>query len=112
MRFHDSWYDLAALRISSVTEAVTAALPAVASGDEVDLESPVVVLSTRQAKGLEFDSVLIADPGLILAESPRGRSDLYVAMTRSTQRLGVVHPGEPPSLLRSLAELGSAAEIS
>jgi hypothetical protein len=56
--------------------------------------------------------VLIADPGLILAESPRGRSDLYVAMTRSTQRLGVVHPGEPPSLLRGLAEVASAAEIS
>jgi thioredoxin len=84
----------------------------VASGDEVDLESPVVVLSTRQAKGLEFDSVLIADPGLILAESPRGRSDLYVAMTRSTQRLGVVHPGEPPSLLSNLTELASAADIS
>jgi DNA helicase IV len=101
-----------ASRLAELTEAVTAALPAVASGDEVDLESPVVVLSTRQAKGLEFDSVLIADPGLILAESPRGRSDLYVAMTRSTQRLGVVHPGEPPSLLRGLAELTSAAEIS
>ena len=101
-----------ASRLAELTEAVAAALPAVASGDEVDLESPVVVLSTRQAKGLEFDSVLIADPGLILAESPRGRSDLYVAMTRSTQRLGVVHPGEPPSLLRGLAGLTSAAEIS
>ena len=101
-----------ASRLAELTEAVAAALPAVASGDEVDLESPVVVLSTRQAKGLEFDSVLIADPGLILAESPRGRSDLYVAMTRSTRRLGVVHPGEPPSLLRNLAELTSAAEIS
>jgi DNA helicase IV len=101
-----------ASRLAELTEAVTAALPAVASGDEVDLESPVVVLSTRQAKGLEFDSVLIADPGLILAESPRGRSDLYVAMTRSTQRLGVVHPGKPPSLLRGLAGLTSAAEIS
>jgi DNA helicase IV len=99
-------------RLAELTDAVAAVLPAVASGDEVDLESPVVVLSTRQAKGLEFDSVLIADPGLILAESPRGRSDLYVAMTRSTQRLGVVHPGEPPSLLRGLAEVGSAEEIS
>jgi DNA helicase IV len=101
-----------ASRLAELTEALTTALPAVASGDEVDLESPVVVLSTRQAKGLEFDSVLIADPGLILAESPRGRSDLYVAMTRSTQRLGVVHPGEPPSLLRGLAGFTSAAEIS
>ena len=102
-----------ASRLAELTEAVTAALPAVASGDEADLESPVVVLSTRQAKGLEFDSRADRRPRpLILAESPRGRSDLYVAMTRATQRLGVVHPGEPPSLLRSLAELTSAAEIS
>ena len=53
----------------------------------------MVVLTVSQAKGLEFDSVLIADPAQILAESPRGLSDLYVAMTRATQRLGVVHPG-------------------
>ena len=70
------------------------------------------MLTVRQAKGLEFDTVLVVDPGLILAESPRGRSDLYVALTRATQRLGVVHPGEPPSLLRGLAGLTSAAEIS
>jgi DNA helicase IV len=101
-----------ASRLAELTSAVAAAVPGTASGDEVDLESPVVVLSTRQAKGLEFDSVLIADPGLILAESPRGRSDLYVAMTRSTQRLGVVHPGEPPSFLRGLTGIGSAAEIT
>ena len=47
------------------------------------------MLTVSQAKGLEFDSVLIADPAQILGESPRGLSDLYVAMTRATQRLGV-----------------------
>ena len=54
-----------------------------------------------QAKGLEFDSVLIGDPAGILAESPRGLSDLYVALTRATQRLGVVHSGELPEVLPS-----------
>jgi DNA helicase IV len=58
----------------------------------------------RQAKGLEFDSVLIAEPAEILAESPRGASDLYVGMTRATQRLGVLHSGEPPQVLSGLKE--------
>lgn len=61
-----------------------------------------MLLGATQAKGLEFDSVLIADPAAILAGSPRGRNDLYVAMTRSTQRLGVLHPGQSPAELAAL----------
>ncbi len=74
-----------------------------ADRDGPDLDEQVVVLTVSQAKGLEFDSVLIADPAQILGESPRGLSDLYVAMTRATQRLGVVHPGPVPEVLRRLA---------
>jgi DNA helicase IV len=73
--------------------------------DDPDLDTPVVVLTVSQAKGLEFDSVLIADPAQILAESPRGLSDLYIALTRATQRLGVVHPGPLPEVLRKLEPL-------
>jgi DNA helicase IV len=58
------------------------------------LDAPVAVLAVADAKGLEFDSVIVAEPGRIAAQSPRGMSDLYVALTRATQRLGVVH-GEP-----------------
>ncbi|MEV6520630.1 ATP-binding domain-containing protein [Longispora sp. NPDC051575] len=60
------------------------------------------VLTVRDAKGLEFDSVLIVDPQAILDESPRGHNDLYVALTRSTRRLGVLCPGEVPEVLRAL----------
>ena len=74
-----------------------------ANVDGPDLDKQVVVLTVSQAKGLEFDSVLIADPAQILGESPRGLSDLYVAMTRATQRLGVVHPGPVPEVLERLA---------
>ncbi|MFI7607462.1 HelD family protein [Micromonospora sp. NPDC049366] len=76
--------------VDEVAAAVTAALPEAAVGDQPELESRVVVLTVAQAKGLEFDSVLVADPDRIVAESPRGRSDLYVALTRATQRLGVL----------------------
>ncbi|MEU0572541.1 ATP-binding domain-containing protein, partial [Nonomuraea sp. NPDC005983] len=55
------------------------------------LDAPVAVMGVADAKGLEFDSVIVAEPGLIAAQSPKGPGDLYVALTRATQRLGVVH---------------------
>ena len=79
-------------------------MPGASFGGHPDLTSPVVVLGAGQAKGLEFDSVLIADPAAILAGSPRGRNDLYVAMTRSTRRLGVLYPGQPPAELAGLVQ--------
>jgi hypothetical protein len=91
-------------RIAELGAAVSRAVPDVPFGGNPDLTSPVVLLGATQAKGLEFDSVLIADPAAILAGSPRGRNDLYVAMTRSTQRLGVLHPGQPPAELAALPE--------
>jgi hypothetical protein len=54
--------------------------------------------------------VLIADPGAILAASAHGRNDLYVAMTRSTQRLGILHPGPPPAEITALRERRSPEE--
>ncbi|MGC4807474.1 HelD family protein [Micromonospora sp. DT233] len=79
-------------RVDELGAALVAALPEAAVGEQPELENRVVVLTVGQAKGLEFDSVLIADPDGILAESPRGHSDLYVALTRATQRLGVLRP--------------------
>ncbi|ANN18805.1 helicase [Amycolatopsis orientalis] len=64
-----------------------------------DLTDPVVLLSPGEAKGVEFDSVLIVDPAAIMAAGPLGHNDLYVAMTRATRRLGVVHPGPCPAEL-------------
>jgi DNA helicase IV len=53
-------------------------------------------------KGLEFDSVLLVDPQGVLDGGPRGASDLYVALTRATRRLGVLHPGPLPEVLKRL----------
>lgn len=79
--------------------AVAESVPGAVYGEEPDLESRVVVLGVRQAKGLEFDAVLIADPTEILARSTRGLNDLYVALTRATQRLGIIHGGPAPAVL-------------
>ncbi len=54
----------------------------------LDLDAPVVVLTARQAKGLEFDHVVLVEPGEVLAVSA---GDLYVAMTRPTRALHVLH---------------------
>jgi DNA helicase IV len=89
-------------RVPELGAAAARAVPALSFGPDPDLTSPVVLLGARQAKGLEFDAVLIADPAAILAASPRGRNDLYVALTRATQRLGVLHPGPPPAELASV----------
>jgi DNA helicase IV len=82
---------------------VSAALPGIAHGlDPALLDASTAILTVDQSKGLEFDSVLIADPSAILGESPRGGSDLYVAVTRATKRLGVIADGSLPDVLRRM----------
>jgi DNA helicase IV len=83
------------MRLDAVTAAVRARIPDMSA----DLPAGPVVLLPAGAKGLEFDSVLVVDPVGIVTEGVRGHNDLYVALTRATQRLGVVHPGDlPPDL--------------
>ncbi|MEV6639973.1 RNA polymerase recycling motor ATPase HelR [Amycolatopsis sp. NPDC051371] len=60
-------------------------------------------------KGLEFDAVLVVEPGRILADGARGAAELYVALTRATQRLGVLHRDPLPAALAGLAEAGVPA---
>ena len=85
-------------RLDELGRAVSDAVPEAAIGEDLELESRVVVLTVRQAKGLEFDAVIVVDPDRIVAESPRGHSDLYVALTRATRRLGVIAPaGSAPA---------------
>ncbi len=82
----------------------------VACGVEVGLSSddrhrPITVLSPYDAKGLEFDAVIVVEPERIVAESDRGAAALYVAMTRPTQRLYLVATGElPPGIEAAMLE--------
>ncbi|MHA6764152.1 HelD family protein [Streptacidiphilus sp. PAMC 29251] len=70
--------------------------------DPSALESPVVLMTAAEAKGLEFDAVLVVEPTEILAAHTRGVNDLYVALTRATKSLGVIHSGELPQMLEGL----------
>ncbi|MGW3248873.1 HelD family protein [Streptomyces sp. NPDC001070] len=66
------------------------------------LDSPVVLMTAAQAKGLEFDAVLVVEPAEIVAAHTRGVNDLYVALTRATKSLGVIHSRELPKMLEGL----------
>ncbi len=61
-------------------------------------ESDVSWLSPWQAKGLEFDSVIVVEPARFLDEE-RGLSLLYVAVTRATHRLVVAHRRPLPAVV-------------
>jgi DNA helicase IV len=71
-----------------------------AAGSVFD-ERRVPVLTPREAKGLEFDHVVVVEPALIVDEGgATGLRELYVALTRPTKSLLVTHARELPPLLR------------
>lgn len=90
---------LAVIAPRDLHRGLAARLDGVTAGAEPDLTRTVVLLDPRQSKGLEFDSVLVVEPGRY------GTSDLYVALTRATQRLGVLHTGSvPPALAEAFGQ--------
>ncbi|HWM97548.1 MAG TPA: ATP-binding domain-containing protein, partial [Streptosporangiaceae bacterium] len=93
-------------RIAELARALPEAVP----GDQTEvLDAPVALLTVGQAKGLEFDRVVLVDPAGILDQSPAGGHDLYVAITRATHRLTVVHDGPLPESLHRLTEAPTRA---
>ncbi|MFP5334866.1 MAG: HelD family protein [Actinomycetes bacterium] len=89
---------------ADVAEVLTEKLGAeqVRTADE-DREAQVTVTTVRQVKGLEFDVVVLLEPAEVVRQSPRGVNDLYVALTRPTQRLVVLHADPLPPGLHTLA---------
>lgn len=65
-------------------------------------DEQVTICSTRTVKGLEYDAVMVVQPGRIEEDAPSrivAASDLYVAMTRPTQRLLIVRTNDDEKLL-------------
>ncbi|MEU7374593.1 ATP-binding domain-containing protein [Streptomyces albidoflavus] len=59
----------------------------------------VSVLAAAQAKGMEYDHVLVVEPATLAERGPAGLRQLYVALTRSTQSLTVLHTAALPAAL-------------
>jgi DNA helicase IV len=73
-----------------------------AGRDALDL--PVTVLTVDDAKGLEFDNVMVVEPVRLVNESPQSLRALYVAFTRATQRLTIVHSDPLPAALAGVSQ--------
>jgi DNA helicase IV len=92
-----------------VTTLRSGGLEAVDPSDQESkgLAADLVVLAAEGANGLEFDAVIVVEPGQIANRganddstlTPRGLRTLYVALTRPTRRLAVIASGKlPPTL--------------
>ena len=87
----------------SLLEPIAAALTAAgvdhADAGRTGIDAQVNLVPVRLVKGLELDSVIVVEPARIVSEEPQGLRSLYVALTRATQRLAVVHAEPlPPAL--------------
>ncbi|CAM3145938.1 DNA helicase IV [Williamsia muralis] len=71
---------------------------------EIENSPELSVLTVAQCKGLEFDRTVVVEPAMIVGQSARGWGDLYVALTRATQQLAIVHNAELPEPLRAPAQ--------
>ena len=65
------------------------------------LDSGITVVPVGLVKGLELDGVVVVEPGRIVDAESQGMRALYVALTRSTQRLTIVHADSLPEPLRT-----------
>lgn len=75
------------------------------------LSEPLVLLPVDAANGLEFDGVVVVEPGVVAGGTSRGLRTLYVALTRPTQRLAVVMTTPPPAALAP-DELGDRGMVA
>ena len=66
-------------------------------------ETRIAVLTPREAKGMEFDHVIVVEPAQIVEEAAEGQGlrELYVALTRPTRTLVLVHSRPLPRELRA-----------
>lgn len=77
-------------------------------GDDIgegDREA-VSVMAAAQTKGMEYDHVLVVEPATIADRGPAGLRQLYIALTRSTQSLTVLHTAPLPEALTDSGDTG------
>lgn len=82
-----------------VVEAFETAGVTIGRAPRDGLDRQITVVPVALVKGLEVDAAVVIEPQLILDEEPQGARSLYVAATRATKRLTMVHSGELPGLL-------------
>jgi hypothetical protein len=88
----DAAVDEARTLAASLEEGTVAVLaPAASTAGRPARRGAVRVFEAQLAKGLEFDGVVLVEPAGVVADAADGLRALYVALTRATQRLILVH---------------------
>jgi DNA helicase IV len=64
-------------------------------GDRGELNAAINLVGPQEAKGLEFDAIVVIEPEEIVASDERGHRMLFMALTRTTRYLDIVCVGEP-----------------
>jgi DNA helicase IV len=88
----------------TISEAMSAAGLAHGRAATTGLDQSLTVVPVSVVKGLELDAVIVVEPAKIVSDQEHGMRALYVALTRSTQRLSIVHSDDLP------APLGAASD--
>ncbi len=86
--------------IDELSEHLTAAGISHGTATRTGLDDGVTIVPVSVIKGLELDAVIVVEPARIVADHEHGMRSLYVALTRPTQRLSIVHADELPEPLR------------
>ncbi len=96
--------NVAVITPRSLTDDVRAALTAggIAHGGATrsGLDLQVTVVPVQLVKGLEVDAAIVVEPARIVSEERQGVRALYVALTRATKRVGVLHAEPLPAAMR------------
>ena len=85
--------------LDPLTEALTNAGMAFGGATRSGLDKQVTIVPVQLVKGLEVDATLVVEPARIVREEAQGMRALYVALTRATKRVGVLHAEPLPAVL-------------
>ena len=101
VRLADSLPHETVLRLQEIHRCLAEIEPLLPHPDTAfdEMLSAIQALTPRGAKGLEFDRVVLVEPALIAAGGVEGLRGLYVALTRATKTLVVVHAEPLPAEL-------------
>ena len=104
------WTSVAVIVPERLHDEVAAALAAAGTdlgdAEREGLDHAVTLVPALTSKGLEFDAVVVVEPAAIVEDAPSisarlGLRLLYIALTRPTQHLSIVHQRPLPDALRA-----------
>ena len=90
---------------AAIVEALADVCAVAGTADALD--APIAVLGATEAKGLEFDSVVVVEPARLVDADRNGLRLLYVVLTRATKSLVIVHAEALPESLAVSSAVGS-----